>query len=373
MKLNLRNRHRHTQQKHNWLTATITGAACLSVLLLWVCAASVYIRPSVFHGIGVFGLAFPLLLGGVLCTLLLTLLVAPRRSWIPIAGLVACSGSIRSFFPINFPKTAPDGSLKVLTWNVQGWGLYPDNYTLDKKHNLVAKYLGESQADIICAQETFVNEGFHEKYLYPELTRTPYRDSIIMVENSMSIYSRFPLLGRKVICDDSLNGAVAWWILLAPNDTLITINCHLTGMGLGYYKPTVQKGNSGLIPDGPIARNTFKQLVQKIDRATIKRADMADSIAFFLQQHSNKSIIVCGDFNDTPISYTHKTISRHLIDAYRATATGLGRSLNQDGIVVRIDNILCSRDWTPYECRVDGDINYSDHNPVMCYLKRTEP
>ena len=82
-------------------------------------------------------------------------------------------------------------------------------------------------------------------------------------------------------------------------------------------------------------------------------------------------IIVCGDFNDSPVSYTHHRIaSCGLTDAFVAAGNGLGRSFNRDAIVVRIDNILHSKHWKAYRCEVDDSNKDSDHYPIACYLKR---
>ena len=83
-----------------------------------------------------------------------------------------------------------------------------------------------------------------------------------------------------------------------------------------------------------------------------------------------KTFIVCGDFNDTPISYAHHLFCRRMTDAYRATANGIGRTFNRNAMYVRIDHIFCSEEWKPYACTVDRAAEASDHYPISCYLKR---
>ena len=80
-------------------------------------------------------------------------------------------------------------------------------------------------------------------------------------------------------------------------------------------------------------------------------------------------MIVCGDFNDTPLSYTHRVISNGLIDCFVETGNGPGVSYNRSKMYVRIDNILCTPDFKPYACKVDDSIKNSDHYPIMCWLK----
>ena len=83
-----------------------------------------------------------------------------------------------------------------------------------------------------------------------------------------------------------------------------------------------------------------------------------------------KTFIVCGDFNDTPVSYAHHLFCSRMTDAYRATANGVGRTFNRNAMYVRIDHIFCSEEWKPFACTIDRSIETSDHYPVSCYLKR---
>jgi endonuclease/exonuclease/phosphatase (EEP) superfamily protein YafD len=81
---------------------------------------------------------------------------------------------------------------------------------------------------------------------------------------------------------------------------------------------------------------------------------------------------VCGDFNDTPISYARRTIAQGLTDCFQTTGRGLGLSYNQKGFYFRIDHVLCSPDLQPFNCQVDDEMDASDHYPVVCYLKMRE-
>ena len=64
------------------------------------------------------------------------------------------------------------------------------------------------------------------------------------------------------------------------------------------------------------------------------------------------------------------TVSCDLTDCYAATGRGPGFSFNQQAFYVRIDNILCSNHFTPYNCKVDNKIKASDHYPIFCWLKK---
>ena len=83
-------------------------------------------------------------------------------------------------------------------------------------------------------------------------------------------------------------------------------------------------------------------------------------------------MIVCGDFNTSPISYTHRRLTEYLNDAYTRTGNGVGNSYNRSGMYFRIDNILVSPDITPYGAIVDKSIKTSDHYPIFCFIKWKE-
>ena len=104
---------------------------------------------------------------------------------------------------------------------------------------------------------------------------------------------------------------------------------------------------------------------QRREVALRRLRDATDS----LQKAGLMNIVAMGDFNDTPISYAHHKICSRLTDCYRATANGIGRSFNRDAIYVRIDNIFCSSHFKPFAVRVDDTVPFSDHYPIIGYLK----
>lgn len=312
--------------------------------------------------------------------LVLCLVFSLRRSWIPAAGILLCAGSIRTYFPINFPSIAPKDCIKVMTYNVMGWGNSRTGYTDDKAHNLIAKYMAESEADIICVQEANAAASFFDKFVRPEVKNAPHLDSIKIEGNMLMLLSAYPIVKKKLICRHGMNLSGAFWLLLAPGDTLLVVNNHLASNQMssaerddwrGMMKATV--GSTIDKEDEAKAQRAAegKNLLTKIADASVARALMADTISMFLKRHAQHlSTLVCGDFNDSPISYPHRLLCRNLTDTYVATANGVGRTYNENNIRVRIDNILCSSDWKPYQCAIDDTCFLSDHFPMTCYLKR---
>lgn len=111
--------------------------------------------------------------------------------------------------------------------------------------------------------------------------------------------------------------------------------------------------------------NNTKTLFSKIAHSATERSEMVDAVEDYLAQHKDKPVILCGDFNDTPISYTrHRVASLGLTDAFRKAGQGFGFSFRRNAIRVRIDHIFCSKDFEPIQAKVDEEAPYSDHQPI---------
>ena len=68
-------------------------------------------------------------------------------------------------------------------------------------------------------------------------------------------------------------------------------------------------------PNAHKAKSGTRHLVGKLAEASAIRSKQADVIAAEIAKSRHPYIIVCGDFNDTAISYTHRVIAENLDDA----------------------------------------------------------
>lgn len=341
--------------------------ACCTVLILWCCAATVYINPAVWSKyFALIGLGFPFCAMAVITIAVLGLLAKTKLTLIPLFGLLACFGSLRDYCPINISSPAPKGCIKVMTYNTMGFG----NWRMNEKGELdVVRYICEESPDIATLQETVPSNEKKYTTLVDAFQRYGYyyqagTNKIIPV----AIVSRWRIARSEKIFQSGGNSAVAFYIARGHNDTLIVISSHLQSMQL---TPT-DRQNYHEIVKNPEEADTIqgkRQLIMKIAEAGPIRALQADTLATYLDRHKGEKIILMGDFNDTPISYAHHQICFRLIDAYRATGNGIGRSFNRDAIYVRIDNIFCSNHFKPFAARVEEEIPFSDHYPVISYLQ----
>lgn len=351
----------------------IAGANTATVVLTVFSGYADYISPADYPLLSLAGMGFPLLLVVNFLFLFFWLTIKWKYTIIPIAGLICCYLPIATYLPFNYKSTIPDDAVKVMTFNVEAYSGQP---FLSDGFEHVLNYIKEQNADIVCLQEaidTHQNsiKRFDSLYAYIDTTLVSKSTKEGLL-NYVGILSRFPILKKeRIFYESAANGSVAYWLQMR-DDTVIVINNHLESNHLSLedrtkYKEII-KGNL----DGDSAKEESAFILGKLMSAAKTRSSQADSVHKYIDSFSRYPIIVCGDFNDTPISYTRRTIARGLTDCFCESGRGLGLSYNQKGFNFRIDHMMVSHHFTPMNAYVDNKIEISDHYPLICWLKNNE-
>lgn len=341
----------------------------LVVIGLLFCMCSTYLNPATHSILSLAGLMFPMFLVVNVCFIILWLFVSTRHVLLPLAGCLFCIMSIRTYIPWNPGRTgAPGKSIKLLSYNVMGFD--KDGGWSDDNPNPILMYLQKSGADVICLQEAGLSDKDRRKYLgaYPYYEITAVGDS----GNVLACFSKYKIIDAvKVNNQTATNGSIAYHLKIG-NDTILLINNHLQSNRLTIEDKAVYK-KMFKEPKERTFREGFKLLLKKLPLANRLRGPQADSVAKLIRKRRYHGVWVCGDFNDSPVSYAHRVIADDLVDAFVESGQGLGISYNQKGFPFRIDNILVTKEWRSYRCTVDNSIHTSDHYPIWCYLKRIAP
>jgi endonuclease/exonuclease/phosphatase family metal-dependent hydrolase len=351
-----------------------TVCLLLALLLLFSAFSPSLIQPVKYPFLSLAGFVFPLM---VVINLLLLLIFLLFRGFkfalVPLAALGLCYAQLFTYFPINSPVAGkPENGVKVLSYNTMSFSRMEKS----EGKNAVLDYLQTSEADIICLQEYTVsgnNRHVTQKDVDKALAAYPYRAGKTpngqMPMSNIAIFSKLPVLKtERIAMESSSNGAMAYHLKWGQ-DTLLLINCHLESNKLSLedkemYEQMIEKHEKEQVKAGA------KVLVKKLAEASAIRAPQADSIANYLARRSYKYILVCGDFNDIPISYTHHTLTRTLNDAFTESGQGLGISYHKNKFLFRIDNILVSPALKASNCTVDSSIDASDHYPIWAYVEK---
>lgn len=352
--------------KHIW--RILAAINILLVLVMLMCAYSVYLSPANFPNWSWLGMVFPVPLAANILFLLFWLCAKRKYTLIPLVGMILCIGSIRTFYPVNLFQGEPDGrTLKVLSYNVMN---FSDDRTED---NQILQYLIQADADIVCLQEpsNVLSEPIHTELqkVYPNIELC--YDSTFCV----ALLTKLPVIDSFSLGIKSVGNLSCVFNLLLDGDTLTVINNHLES----YHLNDHDKENYGDMlhnirhfhqeENMAELKGQADSLETKLAAANRIRAIQADSIDRFVEKCRSKYIISCGDFNDCSISYVHRVMAKHLKDAYTHSGNGIGISYNKSRMYFRIDNILVNDNFTPFGAKVDSSIDESDHYPIFCTLK----
>lgn len=347
--------------------------ACVTGLLLFS-AYSPYIQPVRHPVQSCAGLMFPVFWLLNIGFLVFWLIIQRYRlSLLSLAGFLLAFSQFCTYFPINFhTDKLPEASCKILSYNIMG---FANNIKSKDGTNPVLTYLKESGADVLCLQEYRAASSSRlltQKDIDRELSDYPYRRISVNGRgrnNQVACYSKYPILSARVVDYDSEHNGSVVYELKWGNDTVTLINNHLESNKLtkrdkDLYEDILEDPGKEKVKSG------MRVLIRKLAEASALRAPQADAVAREVAASPHPYVIVCGDFNDTPVSYTHRTIARQLDDAFTESGCGLGISYNQHKFYFRIDNILVSRNLKAYNCTVDRSIKDSDHYPIWCYVSR---
>lgn len=341
---------------------------CMAVLLM-VCAYSSYINPVTHPVWSCTGLAFPAFLIINALFFLFWLVVYRRYALLSLLTFFCCWDAICTYMPVNpFGDEPPEDAIKVLSYNTMAFGQGRPN--LKDNPNPILEYLRNSNADIICLQEYLLNNKLTKKDVDYALRDYPYKHYYKLNGfNGLGCYSRYPILSVSPVEYVSRNNGSVAYLIKVKGDTLLVVNNHmesnkLTEKDKAVYRDMIKAPDKHKVSEGS------RLLVGKLAEASAIRASQADSIAKFVANFKGDGVIVCGDFNDSPLSYTHRIIGKELDDAFVQSGNGLGISYNQNRFYFRIDHILLSRNLKPYLCTVDKTIKDSDHYPIWCFVAK---
>lgn len=341
----------------------------LVAILLVCCAYSPMLPAARVPLLSLAGLAFPFVLAANVLFLVFWLFAYWRYALVSLITFLICFVQIRAFFPMNangqFP---PKNSLKVLSYNILSSNITASN---TNKENATIAYLEAADADIICLQELQFSTLKKRKEL---LKKYPYKSYNLSNESQVAAHhlgclSKYPIISSKKLELQSTSNGCTKYSILHEGDTIVVYNCHLQSNGLqnedkSTYKQLLTN------PLENIDDKDTKDLIKKLRDSAAKRAAQADVILADIEKETSPYIIVCGDFNDSPISYTCHRLKGQLDDAYIGSGNGPGISYNRHGMYYRIDHILHSSTFKAYDCTVDRSIKMSDHYPIFCFLEK---
>ena len=344
----------------------------LLIVLLMILVGNVdKLHPADYPLLANLGLGFPVILFANLVFLVVWAFARWRMIWLPVLGFLICYGPIRTYMPFNIPEEKPHGAIKVMSFNVYMF----DPWDVKKgETNPIVDYVVNSKADIVCLQEATVDASGSDHILDTLKKHYPYYKLMVKKKpaaDHILLLSRYPILWQDSIpYKSNSNMSVAYMLDIKGTKTLL-VNNHFESFGL----TNDDKEGFKTLVKGSMKTNDMKSesshLLHKLGTVAERRAPEVEMVANYVKKYLDKKVpvILCGDFNDNPLSYAHRTIANLLTDCYVSSGNGPGISYHKSGMYFRIDHIFCSDDFEPYGAKVDNSVTNSDHYPVYCWLK----
>ena len=351
----------------------ICAVACLLASYL-----SGYVSPDKYWLFAFFGLAYPIFVIINILFVFFWLITWKRFIFVSLIAIIIGYNSLLAIYPLRFSQqqALPCTKIKVVSFNVHTlYGTKREDNKQETKSK-VTEFLAEQNADIICIQEFFaIGEDFSQTLM--KFTKSIQLDYYYFKNyqefwnkrkiNAIATFSRYPVVnsGYFKLQDHSLYAIFS--DIVINHDTIRVYNLHLESIRFGdddysFYSHLTE-------PDKEVTpiKEGSKRMFWKLRKAFILRSIEVNILTKHIAA-SKYPIILAGDFNDTPSSYSYHQLTLHLTDSFKAAGNGFFESTYAGKFPsFRIDYILYSGKLNALSYK-KFDIELSDHYPITSTL-----
>ncbi|MBC7887227.1 MAG: endonuclease/exonuclease/phosphatase family protein [Ferruginibacter sp.] len=360
------------------IVGTILKVTNVFVVLLYLSACLIPVLPAgKFWMIAVLGLVFPLLIFIVAVFAMGWLIARSKWCLLSLVALLVSWQQISIVAGLNAEKeftfSKSNETLRVFTWNISSWGeTSKSRERYVDCQPMMLDLIKKQQADVLCFQEFWDKRGpqysnIHEfnkmGYPYSYFVRTIMEN--VSYNIGVVILSKYPIIDTAQFTygDNDFAEHLIYADIQFHQQKIRVFTTHLQSVRFDNEQyATLRK----IKRTDEIGLNDSKTIFRKLRNGYRFRGTQADIV----RQKINESpypVIICGDFNDVPNSYTYFTIKGDLQDAFLEKGTGIGRTFRYLSPTLRIDYILAGKN---FEVKQFNRIKapYSDHYPLVTDL-----
>ncbi|HIZ86336.1 MAG TPA: endonuclease/exonuclease/phosphatase family protein [Candidatus Coprenecus stercoravium] len=356
------------KKKRIFLSISFRVIATFFCILLLLSYVSVLIDPAVFPPAGFFGIYFiPVLIINIL--LFFTALFRWSSSvWIPVIAIAPSLLFAGSFLKIpvkSIPETERNGSIKILTYNVGGFRSGTGNPETNLR-NVIA-LLEDENPQIVSMQEfrtsdtSSISKLFHD---YPYIRKHFYRLRNGDFVGNVTL-SRLPITEDGFLRFRGTTNMALYTDIDYGHDAFRLYNIHLESNNISLTSMIKElKGGYDEFSQ------EFTEIHEKVRKSSTKRGSQVRALLDNIPE-SGLPAVICGDVNDTPMSYCFRNLSKGRKDTFREAGSGFGATYRILWPLLRIDYV-----FVPESVRVSGHrtprVRYSDHYPVIADIDITD-
>ena len=348
------------------LTNRVLLLAAASLLALSY--LSMVVNPAKFWLISLAGLFF---VPFIILNLFLLIWAFVRRSkafMIPLLALIPAVFFVGRYAHIkgdDYPETAADNVLKVVSWNVGRFALQAEDSgagSYEECVDSVFEFIKKEDPDIVCLQEFSTRNSRQVRQQLKKLMKGYSAEYYIYTGSGRSFgnvtLSKLPVKNRGVIKFDGSTNLAIFTDYESGGRQFRVYNCHFESYNIsfsGIVRALLEKDKDVVTETGV-----------KMKRSITRRPKQVDQVFNDIEDCPVEAF-VCGDFNDNPMSYTYYRMMRDRQDTFVQAGDGFGATYARLWPLLRIDYILCPKSMTVLSHETPH-VGFSDHYPVITQI-----
>ncbi len=271
----------------------------------------------------------------------------------------------KGFISFNNKTTETTGeTVSMMTYNISNasFGYDKKKKNRDTKKEAFIDFLRQYQeTDIFCIQEV-------GDYAYDILKKTFPDHYLYFKDKGAVILSKYPFIKKGEIDFGTITNSCLWADINLKFDTIRVYSYHLQS---NQISRVAEKLANQTEIDQKQAWYDIKGMLRKFRNNHLQRSRQAEKIA----AHAKKSpykIILAGDLNDPPQSYTYHVLSALGQDAYRERGFGIGTTYAGRIPLLRIDYMIVDPLLKVSSFDLIKD-HFSDHYAISVLLEWKDP
>lgn len=314
-----------------------------------------FVDPSKFWVFSFLGLVYPYLLLLNIAFVLLWLFIDKKKSLFSILIIILGYQNIKETFAFNKPQKSDGTGISILSYNMnEGYYLYKKK--INKSEFI--EYIDKHNSDILLVQE------INSKKMHQVMNEfKDYKFNHLHKDLGTGIFSKFPIINNGHIDFNLKTNSCLWADIKIKKDTFRVYSIH-------FQSNQISKQADALIKElenkQKIESKNVRDILSRYKNNVQIRAIQVRKV----ENHIHKSpfpVIVGGDFNDPPVSYTYQRFAGFLKDAFKEKGLGFGISYSGNVPFLRIDYIMVSEKLNVIDFNTYRD-NYSDHYPIKAVI-----
>lgn len=336
------------------------------ILALVISYLSVYVAPDKYWMPALFGMAYPFFIVVNICFMVFWSMVKPKYLFLSLLTIVLGWPYLERYYQLK-GKTTEESDVKILSYNVK-YFMGDENSTQKENADSIISFIEDQKADIICLQEARLRKN--QIFNLQRTVKSLYSINHYQYARSSTTYgsvtmTRFPIVNMGEIRFKESNNITIYTDMVIGRDTVRVFNVHLQSYQIDPTKYSIID-SPGVDQEEDLRE--VKEMGVKFKKAFQMRAEQVREIKKYIDE-SPYNVIVCGDFNDTPVSYSYQQLKGELKDAFVESGRGIGRTYIGKLPSFRIDNIFHGEKYHSFNFKT-YDFRLSDHLPISCELKK---